>query len=312
MSEKEIYLKNCCNESTSIFSQHWWLDAVVGDNGWDVILIKKDKIVIGALPYTIQKFGYFFKGIYNPHLTPRTNLFLDYSNIRTNEEKSSFEIYVLKKIICKIPKVSFFSINLNRSNINLMPFHWDKFNATVRYTYIIDDLQNAETIFNNFHKRTRRHIKRAKIRFSTSESNDINLFYKLNTDSFRRKNIKIPYSFSLLNSIDKACKVRNKRKIIIAHENNNIVAGIYLVWDKKSMYYLASGVLESYKSTGVASLLVWEAIKFASKMNKIFDFEGSMNYSIEPFFRSFNPKLKTYINISKYSNIFLKLYKNLH
>ena len=77
------------------------------------------------------------------------------------------------------------------------------------------------------------------------------------------------------------------------------------------MYYLTSGVDQKYKSTGLISLLIWEAIKLAAKMKLSFDFEGSMNKTIEPFFRSFNPEVQHYYNVTRYNNKLLKFYREI-
>ena len=47
------------------------------------------------------------------------------------------------------------------------------------------------------------------------------------------------------------------------------------------------------------SLLMWEAIKYASTVTTKFDFEGSMIEPIENFFKGFGAVQQQYTNISK-------------
>jgi ribosome biogenesis GTPase A len=46
---------------------------------------------------------------------------------------------------------------------------------------------------------------------------------------------------------------------------------------------------------------VWDAITFASTVSDVFDFEGSMNERIEPFFRSFGARQQLLLNVSRMS-----------
>lgn len=62
-----------------------------------------------------------------------------------------------------------------------------------------------------------------------------------------------------------------------------------------------------YRSSGAASLTMWEAIKFAATVTKRFDFEGSMIEPIEQFFRSFGAVQKPYFTISKVSHPVVKV-----
>ena len=87
--------------------------------------------------------------------------------------------------------------------------------------------------------------------------------------------------------------------IFIKDKEGTVNAVAYLVWDEKSIYYLMSGHNTELKNNNFNTLAAWEAIKFASKINKVFDFEGSMIPSISEFFRKFGPVQKTYFNISK-------------
>lgn len=311
MINKDTYIDLCKKHNISLFSQYWWLDAVVSREGWDVIILRNGSEIIGALPYCIQRFGYFFKGIYNPFLTQRTELYLNYPQNKTYQEIISFENKAINKIISDIPKTAFVSINFHHSLLNWLPFYWKNYNSSVRYSYVLDDLTDLDYVYQCFHARSKKNIERTTGNYQIIESTDIKTFYDLNKESFKRKKLRIPYDIEILISIDNACSIRNQRKLLMAFKNDVAVGGIYLVWDNNYMYYLTSGISSSTISTGVSSLLVWESIKLAAAMKKKFDFEGSMHKSIEPFFRSFSPKQQQYLNINKYNNLILKLYKAL-
>lgn len=56
MVNKITYRALCEKETTiPIFSKAWWLDAVVGEKNWEVIVHEKGNDVIASLPYVIKK-----------------------------------------------------------------------------------------------------------------------------------------------------------------------------------------------------------------------------------------------------------------
>ena len=104
----------------------------------------------------------------------------------------------------------------------------------------------------------------------------------------------------MVKKIDQACSKRNCRKIFFARDlQNRTHAALYLIWDENSAYYLMGGSDPALRNSGANSLLMWEAIQFASTVTNKFDFEGSMIEPIERFFRSFGAKQIPYSYISK-------------
>jgi lipid II:glycine glycyltransferase (peptidoglycan interpeptide bridge formation enzyme) len=137
----------------------------------------------------------------------------------------------------------------------------------------------------------------------TVDSNpDIDSFLYLNDMTFARQGLKTPYSDALVKQLDKSCRNRSCRKIFIASDSQNRMhAGVYLVWDHHSAYYLMSGANPELRNSGAASLCLWEAIRFASNVCSRFDFEGSMIEPVERFFRGFGARQVPYSQITKMS-----------
>ena len=56
MNNKEKYKDFCKKEKNiTIFSQYWWLDAVCGKDGWDVVLAEKGGNIYASMPYMLYK-----------------------------------------------------------------------------------------------------------------------------------------------------------------------------------------------------------------------------------------------------------------
>jgi hypothetical protein len=93
---------------------------------------------------------------------------------------------------------------------------------------------------------------------------------------------------------------RVARKIFIAEDDQGRRhAGVYMVWDENSAYYLMGGGDPALRNGGAASLCMWEAVKYASTVARSFDFEGSMLESVERFFRGGGAVQMPYFSVWK-------------
>lgn len=247
-----------------------------------------------------------------PLLTQNAGIWIKYPVEQKYVSKMSFEKEVIKEIICKIPTVDYFSQNFHYKFNNWLPFYWSGYKQTTRYTYVLEDLSDINTIYMNLKDNIRREIKKAKKIVKISSSDSIAEFYKVNKLTFERQNLNIPYTLDLIIKIDKACEEHNCRKIFFAKDiEGNIHAAIYIVWDADSSYYLMGGGDPKFRTSGATSFLMWEAIKFSAGFTNKFDFEGSMMQPIERFFSAFGAMQKPYFNITKTNSRLLKIRNSL-
>jgi len=300
MTSNQKYREFCNKEeSMPIFVKDWWLDAVCGEKNWDVILIEKDGEIIASMPY-FKKRMIIFDIITMPKLTQTMGIYIKYPKNQSYVKKLSYEKEVVTEIISKLPRFHIFFQKFNYSLTNWLPFYWAGFKQTTNYTYVIENLSNLDTVFFNFKKNTKGNIKRAQKTLTVISNDDFRKFYEINKYTFKKKGVEVPYSLKYADLIDKACSKRNCRKIFFAvDKNKEYQAAIYVIWDKNSMYYLMGGTNPNNENQGANSLLVWEAIKFASTVTNKFDFEGSMIESVEKYFRTFGSIQKPYFKITK-------------
>lgn len=55
-SNKDKYRDLLETETTiPIFSRDWWMDAVCGEDNWDVLLVEKDNEIVASMPYYKKK-----------------------------------------------------------------------------------------------------------------------------------------------------------------------------------------------------------------------------------------------------------------
>src|SRR5690606_4078446 len=99
-------------------------------------------------------------------------------------------------------------------------------------------------------------------RFSLIIRDDLGLdaLLALNRLTFKRQGLKLPYSEELVQRVDQACLSRGCRKILIAEDSaGRHHAGVYIVWDQNSAYYLIGGGDPELRKSGATSLCLWEA-----------------------------------------------------
>jgi lipid II:glycine glycyltransferase (peptidoglycan interpeptide bridge formation enzyme) len=305
MNKKDIYRNFSKKEkSLNFFSRAEWLDTVAG-NEWDVSLVINDAgEVVASMPYILKKF-FFFKIIVMPQLTPKLGPWIKNYILNSSSKNNKY----LEILIDQLPRFSFFNQNWDYAYKFWLPFYWRGYDQTTYYSYVLNDLTNLELLYNNFSSACKRQIKKAiKNKVNVIESNDLKRFIALQDKTFFRQKristIKDNYFFELDSYLNK----KGKRKIFIAQDKlGNDLAAVYLVWDENCSYYLAGGGDSKFRNSGAGNLCMWHAIKFASSVSKIFDFEGSMIKNINKYFSTFGAVQKEYFSVRKSNSIFISL-----
>lgn len=302
MKENKIKYQQLCQQEKSIhiYSQYWWLDVIVGADNWGVCLVEKNNTILASMPYVTKKIlGMTI--INTPPLTKNLGPWIRESDAKYSK-KLSKQKDLMEQLIEQLPPFSHFSQNWFYNQKNWLPFYWKGFSQTTRYSYTIKNDINEDEAWKQLAENIRREIRKANNRFKliVREEPTIDDFIQLHQRTFARQNIKYPHSIPMIKRLDEACKAKGCRKIYIVEDADKIMhAGVYLVWDENSAYYLMGGGDPEYRTSGAASLCMWEAIKFTIASSKQFDFEGSMIESIERFFKGFGAKQELYFNISK-------------
>ena len=313
ISAKQKYRDFCKTEpSIPIFSKDWWLDAVCGEENWDVVLVEKRGQIVASMPcYTQRKHGARF--IAMPSLTQTMGPWLRTSNAKYANQLAE-QKDLMNKLIQKLPPFDYFLQNYHYSITNWLPFYWQGFQQTTRYTYVLEDLRDAQKLWDGMLSNIHTEIKKAQNRFRLQILTDLGVgeFLAVNKLTFARQGMKRPYTQDFVRRLDHACKAHNVRKIFFAQDTEGrIHAAAYVVWDKNSAYYLMGGSDPGLRNSGANSLCMWEAIKFASTVTKKFDFEGSMIESVERFFRAFGARQTPYFHVSKISSPLRKIYQDI-
>ena len=281
-----------------------------GEDNWDVVLIEKKERIIACLPYLYIK-RYLFTIFGMPQLTQILGPWLRPSSAKYANQLAE-QKDLMTALIEKLPAFSCFSQNFHYSITNWLPFYWQGFSQTTRYTYVLEEISVTSKIWDGMLPKIRTDIKKAQNRFGLKVCTDLGIdtFLTINEKTFSKQGMQLPYSKNFVKRLDKACKEHNARKIFFAKDSDGrIHAAVYIVWDENSAYYLMGGSDPKLRNSGANSLCMWEAIKFASAVTQKFDFEGSMIESVERFFRAFGAKQVPYFHITKTNSKLLRLRK---
>lgn len=309
MSPKERYRKLCAHEeSIPLFSRDWWLDTVAGNDNWDVTIVTNGERIDAALPF-VELRRRFCTTLSQPPLSQTLGPWIRPASSKY-AKKLSREKTLLLKLFDTLPPHQRYSQNWHHSQQNWLPLHWRKFKQTTLYTYRLANIDDAEELWAGLQENIRTDIRKAKDRFKlTVKSNaSIHDFLPLHNMTFERQGMQSPYSDAFLHNVDAACCLKNARKIFIAEDpDGKHHAGIYIVWDGNSAYYLLSGGDPKLRNSGATSLCLWEAIQHSSHLTTSFDFEGSMIEPIEKFFRGFGAIQTPYNSISRINPTWLRI-----
>ena len=293
-------------EVNSIFEEPWWLDAV-SQGKWECIEVKnKNGELVGRWPICYRKI-LGFKAIRNPQYTQTLGPWIK-SDASKYTKYLSTKKKIIEELIAQLPYKPYnFFVTLDSSNEYILPFRWRGFQYTPSFSYRFSDLTDLDEIYKNIDSKQKTVIKKASQLLSVHDDCPLEVLFRMMQLTNERQKRKKGLNEKLILRIDNACKEHGACKLLVAKDaKGNNHAAVYLVYDEKVCYYLFGGADPQFRNSGAQSLLIWEAIKFASTVSSVFDFEGSNVEAIERFFRSFGSQFVVNYTIKRL-NLFLSV-----
>ncbi len=308
---KSQYLEFCASGYVPLQLQPWWLDAVCLPEHWGVALATDGSgAVVGALPwYKNMRWG--MPLLQMPPLTSYSGPWLRYPadpNFKL-QSRYAFEKKVCSELIRQLPKYAFFLQNFRPEIENWLPFYWEGFRQSTRYTYVFEDTSKLAAITAGMKNTLRSDLKKAGELVEYLQENDAGpTVFQLNAQSFQRKNRPQPYPAAPFQRLHQALADREQMAYLVARDRISGAphAGLYLAFDDRQAGVLITGVATEHKASCAISGLFFEAIKFCGNRGLSLDFEGSMVPGIEHAFRSFGARQKPYFQVWKGRNRFME------
>ena len=289
-----------------VFCRSWWLEAVC-PQGFEILVLRKGGGIVAGMPLvTLRKWGYTF--VCMPQLTQTLGPLLAPSNRQTYEGRLSYEMDLLESLVEAIPDFGYFSVRFHSGLTNWLPFYWAGYKQTTLYSYVLTDLTDLDQVFSGFAHMKRKNIKKAEKLVEVREDLSAEDFYANHAMTLHKQELSISYSYELFKSIYDAAHRNHAGKTWYAvDDQQNIHAAIFVVFDRKSAYYLISSIDPDYRNSGAATLLLRDAIVHVSQHTKRFDFEGSMIRGVECSFRRFGAAQTPYFQLTKANSLLLKM-----
>lgn len=289
------YHEFCEKAVVPVFVRDWYLDSACIGGEWDVVFDERKGKACAAMPYFIKKkygFSYITMPPFVRYMGPL--LLPEFQNL-----KDQHRIY--KNLIDQLPKVDSFNQNFEPDLTNWLPFYWQTYNQSTRYTYRLD-ISDTEEVFKHFALDIRRNIKKAKDQVQITEEGTAEDFYKVHKMTFDRQEKSMPYSLNTFRNHIKALEERGQAKMFFARDDQQRIHSVScLMRDEDMAYYHISGGDPSLRKSGAGILLVWHIIQYAREIwgVKTFDFEGSMIKNVEQVWHRAGAYQVPYFNVRK-------------
>ena len=177
--------------------------------------------------------------------------------------------------------------------VDLQPFIWEGFQASVRYTYRLR-VTHMNAAWEAMDARRRNDIRSAeKAGITVEQGNALTRVLELSESTFRRQRIELTFRKAAERFEAAVASPARSRSFIARNRVGQDIGAAYIVWDEKRAYYLLGGYDSQAEKAAACSLALWQAIRFTAEELKLpeFDFEGSMIPAVEGFFRKFGGTL---------------------
>ena len=310
MSAKARYYDFCCTApDVPVFAQPWYLAACAKGGGWDVVLAEEKGRVVAALPFFFKQKGPFryatmppFVKWLGPYLLP------EFRGQLLKEHE------LLQSLIAQLPALASFKQNFYPTNTNWLPFYWQQFRQTTYYTYRLHQLRDLARVKAGLGTGIRRDIRLARQQVRVVHDRPLEEFYRVNTLSFARQGLPVPYSAAQFRRLDAALATAGSRQLFFAVDELDRVHSVaYLIWDATTAYLLLAGDDPARRASGAGVLLAWEAIRYASEVLGLdcFDFEGSMLPGVERMRVRFGGVQTPYFFVWKHNSRLFELLEKL-
>jgi hypothetical protein len=194
---------------------------------------------------------------------------------------------LIEEVLQKIPKRAVFSQVFDPHSSASEIFAQNGFSISVIYSSRLHQCNDQGSLWTAFHSTIRNHINRASRAYGITIDQDPCRFAEFYVQNLQNQGrAASPASKRVARRLLSAIASHDSGTGIYAKlPEGKSVAGIYIVWDEKTCFFLfSSRDIPSLKS-GALTLLLWEAIKIAGARNLAFDFDrlpSAWQFGAEP------------------------------
>lgn len=297
---KALYDAFCARSKAPLHFQSWWLEAVCGPGQWGLCTASDGAgKVHAAMPYYLKKRWGLLPEIALPPLTTYAGPWYDYPEGQKLSARYGWEKKVVEELVGQLPFSLRFSQNFSPEIGSWLPFYWQGFQETTRYTYVFDSINSWDVLEQNMDTDYRKRIKKAENAVQIEPVSDLAAFFEINKRSFSAQKKAIPYTFETLQRLDAVLADKQQRLILRARDRQTgqLHAATYLAWHEQRAYCLLTGIDPAHRDSQAIYLLYAEALQACAAHALAFDFEGSMLPGVEQLLRGFGARQQGYSRV---------------
>ncbi|MCB0853674.1 MAG: hypothetical protein KDD63_15725, partial [Bacteroidetes bacterium] len=149
---------------------------------WEAIIVEQNEEWKAVMPFCINKKG-GYQSIPQPMLTQHWGIFMvPEANLPLRKSLSNAEAYI-SEIVPHFDDIDLFTQNFSPQFTYPLPFHWQGYELSVRYTYHLKLNQSESELFAQISAPLRRQIKKAQNRdysiFNCEDTQDLERLFEL-------------------------------------------------------------------------------------------------------------------------------------
>lgn len=289
------------------------MEVVCEGKHWDVALYAEGSdsepapsMVQAALPYLLgAKCG--LRYVIQPQLTQFGGPWYRYTEAMCAEGgenlRLEFESKATEALISSLKKqrITYFQQNFSPMVTNWLPFYWEGFRQTTRYTYRINDISNPQLVFAHFDaSRRQRQIRRLESRYKVTDDLTPERFAEFHAQYWQSRGQRDLLSQQFIVRVVTAALSRGQGLLLGLHDEDDVLrAARFVVYDDRTAYSLLSALHPVHHGNGASALLFWHIIQRLSGVARAFDFEGSMDRGIEQSYRLYGAVQTPYFQVKK-------------
>lgn len=312
MDNKSLYRQFCetAGAEVPLFQQYWWMETVCAGKEWEVALALKGDRIEGAMPFLVRRrVGMVY--VLQPQLTQYSGPHYCYPDGLSDAERVAFEHRVGRTLLRQLDayKPIYVMQHCSPQITNWLPFYWDGFGQTTRYTYRLNDIGDSGRLFAAFdrderQKKIRRLEGETQVRFDMTAAE----FARFHRRYWQSKGERDLLDESFIVRVCESAVARRQGVIAsLCDQEGQLLAARFAVFDSRCAYTLMSALEPSRYRNGYTETLVWGLLQWLADKTKAFDFEGSMDEGIEHFYRSFGAVQTPYFELSRCRHSWFRL-----
>jgi hypothetical protein len=282
-----------------IFQQAWWLDCATAGR-WEQVTVKKDGRTVGWLPYLVNR-RWGFRVSDMPLLTHTLGPIVDAGNGRPNTQLLN-RFTITSELLQQLPKLAHFRQILAPRQTEALPYQAYGCHVKCQFTFI-SDCSDIDATWKSMRDKTRNLIRRSQERNQVADQADPQEFLRFYAANCEGRHQINRYDTATVTKLLQQCVERDQGRAWLARSpgNEQPTAGIFVVWDQHSMYFLMSTRAPGATDSGAVSQLIWLAMNEAHRRGLQFDFDGVSSAGTFRFLSGFGGEVATRFLVEKFS-----------